>query len=122
MNIYRFDKQVGRRITAFESVNLVMSKIAQSTGKFHIGCMHLSTNGTIGGHVATVEQLFLVMSGTVEIRSAIEEPWTQLSQGEAVFWRQGEWHETRTFLGAQAIVIECEGIGPNEMALKSALS
>jgi hypothetical protein len=62
------------------------------------------------------------MSGNVEVRSAIDEPWTKLCQGEAVFWIQGDWHETRTTQGAMALVIECEGLDPNEMVLKSELN
>ncbi|CAM3613028.1 cupin [Paenibacillus lupini] len=122
MDIYRFDNQVGKQISAYGSVNLIMSKIAQTAGNFHVGCMHLSNDGLVGGHVATIEQLFLVMSGNVEVRSATDEPWTKLCQGEAVFWRQGDWHETRTTLGAMALVIECEGLDPNGMVLKSELS
>lgn len=32
--------------------------------------------------------------------------------GDAVFWEQGEWHETKTDVGLTAIVIESDALDP----------
>jgi quercetin dioxygenase-like cupin family protein len=123
MKIFRFDKDVGKSITAFGSTNLSMSKIIRSSGESHIGCMHLTHGGTVGGHVAPTNQLFLVTQGEVQVRSADKvhndtDPWMEVLEGQAVFWKEGEWHETRTTKGATAVVIECPGIEPEDMTEK----
>ncbi|GEM_PF-5986239 len=40
MQIYQFKKEVGKKITKFDS-NFVMSRIMQTEKVTHIGCIHL---------------------------------------------------------------------------------
>ncbi len=47
MELYRFDKETGKRITKFNS-DFVMSRIIQTEKNAHVGCMHLEANGVIG--------------------------------------------------------------------------
>ncbi len=69
----------------------------------------LAPGGSIRRHQATVAQILAVLegSGTVSGSDAAPEP---ISAGEAVFWRQGEEHETTTLDGMTALVLEAEGL------------
>ncbi|HLS36463.1 MAG TPA: cupin [Bacillota bacterium] len=106
MKIYSFQKEVGRKVTKFNS-DFIMSRITQTKGKAQIGCMHLEENGIIGYHQAVVPQLLLIVSGEGWVRGETEE-FKMVRCGEAVFWEKDEWHETKTDTGLTAIVIESE--------------
>lgn len=106
MKIYQFKKEVGKKITKFDS-NFVMSRITQTDKVAHIGCVHLDENGLIGYHPAVVPQLLLVVHGEGWVRGETDE-YIKVHSGEAVFWDKGEWHETKTDTGLTAIVIESE--------------
>jgi quercetin dioxygenase-like cupin family protein len=116
MIIYRFDKDVGKTIGAYDSTNLIMSRIVTSedTGSFHIGCMHLGANGNIGYHQATTNQLFLVVQGEGWVRSGNHHK-MNIKAGQAVFWISGEWHESGTESGMMAIVIESDSLDPKRL-------
>jgi hypothetical protein len=62
MIIYRFDKEVGKQVTHFES-SFIMTKISKLDQPVQIGCMHLEEGGLIGFHQATVPQLLLIVEG-----------------------------------------------------------
>jgi len=106
MQIYQFKKEVGKKITKFDS-NFVMSRIMQTEKVTHIGCIHLEKDGEIGYHQAVVPQLLLIVEGKGVVRGDADE-FIRVQSGEAVFWNQGEWHETKTNTGLMAIVIESE--------------
>ncbi|KOP28992.1 cupin [Exiguobacterium sp. BMC-KP] len=106
MQIYQFKKEVGKKITKFDS-NFVMSRIMQTEKVTHIGCIHLEKDGAIGYHQAVVPQLLLIVEGKGVVRGDADE-FISVQSGEAVFWNQGEWHETKTDTGLTAIVIESE--------------
>lgn len=66
MNIFRFDKDAGRPISAYGSRHLIMSKILMSQAAIpvhHIGCMHIGAEGVAGEHPASSDQLFIVVEG-----------------------------------------------------------
>lgn len=106
MKIYQFKKEVGKKITKFDS-NFVMSHITQTETAAHIGCMHLDANGLVGYHQAVVPQLLLIVNGEGWVRGETDE-YIKVHSGEAVFWEKDEWHETKTDTGLTAIVIESE--------------
>jgi len=77
--------------------------------------MHLEANGIVGGHEATTDQLLLVAQGSGVVTGA-ESQAVRVEPGHAVFWRQGEMHETRAHEGGLvAIVIEGERLDPAEV-------
>ncbi|WP_199619781.1 cupin domain-containing protein [Paenibacillus alkalitolerans] len=110
MEFFRFDREVGKRVTKFGS-DFIMSRIIQTEKAVHIGCMHLKANGIIGYHQATTPQLLLIMVGEGYVRGEKDE-YYKVHAGDAVFWEKGEWHETKTDTGLTAIVIESEELSP----------
>ncbi|WP_214845530.1 MULTISPECIES: cupin [unclassified Exiguobacterium] len=106
MEIYQFKKEVGKKITKFDS-DFVMSRITQTDKVAHIGCVHLDEDGLIGYHQAVVSQLLVVVNGEGWVKGETDE-YIKVHSGEAVFWDKDEWHETKTDTGLTAIVIESE--------------
>ncbi|MBD1379854.1 cupin [Metabacillus arenae] len=117
MEIYRFDKAVGKPINLFSSNFSLMPIIKQEMKHIHIACMQLETEGVIGFHEAATNQLLLVIQGEGWVRGEAEQR-IKIQAGEAAFWRQGEGHETTTKEGLTAIVIEGEDLNPEQMTRK----
>lgn len=111
MEFYKFNKEVGKQINQYRS-NFVMARILQSSQSVQIGCMYLGEGGVVGYHQATLPQLFLVISGEGIVREGDSE-WIHVKAGDAVFWMNGEWHETKTETGLTALVIEGEDLDPS---------
>lgn len=111
MKIYRFDKEVGKQIHVFQS-NFTMSKVVQSNGELHVGCMHLPANGVVGYHEAVTDQLFVVVQGEGYVCGE-DKVKVLIQSGEAAFWQKGEKHETNTEAGMMAIVLEGEDMKIN---------
>lgn len=88
-------------------IRFVMSRITQMATPAQVVCMHLDEGDMIGYHEAAVSQLFLIISGGGFVRTDTHDV-TKVSCGEAVFWKKGEWHETKTDTGLIAIVIESD--------------
>ncbi|MFB5269523.1 cupin [Paenibacillus enshidis] len=117
MYIYQFNKETGRVITKFDS-NFIMSRILKLSGQSYIGCAHLEREGIIGYHQAPTPQLFLIVNGDGRIRGSDNIDY-YITQGDAVYWEKGEWHETRTDSGLTAIIIEGEEINSSTLQLIS---
>ncbi|MCM3609767.1 cupin [Planococcus sp. MERTA32b] len=111
MEIYKFDKNSGKKISKFGS-DFIMSRIIQTDKAANIGCMYLEEDGLVGYHPAVVPQLLLVLSGSGSVRGESEE-YFNVESGDAVFWVKGEWHETKSENGLTAIVIESEELNPS---------
>ncbi|WLD93302.1 cupin domain-containing protein [Alkalihalobacillus sp. AL-G] len=111
MKIFRFDKEVSKRITQFDS-NFWMSRITATEEPVHIGCMHIEVGGIVGFHQAVTDQLFLVVSGEGWVRGEDEER-ISIKAGEAAFWVDGEWHESGSENGMTTIVIESTKLAPS---------
>ncbi|WP_326492584.1 cupin [Alicyclobacillus dauci] len=84
-----------------------MSRIVVTDKPALIGCMHLESNGIIGFHQTITPQLLLVVNGEGWVRCDSEEK-VYVTVGDAIFWQEGEWHETKTDTGLTAIVIESD--------------
>lgn len=108
---FRFDAQLGRRVTRFGS-DFIMSRLFHSAD-LHVGCMRLEPGGLIGMHPAATPQLLAVVEGEGWIRGE-EGPKTVISAGGAVFWSEGEMHETGTDNGLVAIVVETKSLNNGE--------
>lgn len=115
MEIFQFDKSSGKTVTHFNS-NFIMSKIIRAEYPVQIGCMHLEANGMIGFHQASVSQLLLVMAGEGVVCSDDRKE-IPVIEGDAIYWKKGEGHQTITESGLTAIVIESEHLNPAEFML-----
>ena len=111
MEIYSFKKVCGKRIAHYSS-DFVMTKILQTSEATSVGVMYLEENGIVGYHQATTPQLLLIVGGTGSV-SVDQEEYVQVGEGDAIFWQQGEWHETKTETGMTAVVIEGMGVNPS---------
>ena len=80
-------------------------------GPVQAAIFRLAPNGRIARHPATVPQILAVLEGSGSVCGA-DGDFQPISAGEAVFWSQGEEHETRTDHGLTALVIEGEGLQP----------
>jgi quercetin dioxygenase-like cupin family protein len=65
--------------------------------------------GRLVRHPATIPQILAVLEGSGEVSGAdgVAQP---IAAGEAVFWEQGEEHETSSAVGLTALVIEGEDV------------
>jgi quercetin dioxygenase-like cupin family protein len=120
LDIFHFERELGKRIHNFDS-NFVMSRLSKqkdnetyqpmTTGDIHIGCMYLERGDRVGYHQATVPQLFLVVQGEGWVRGKEAEK-ISIKAGQAAFWQTDEWHESGTDTGMVVIVIESPYISP----------
>lgn len=118
MKLYRFGPQVGRPITDFDSVNVVITPIQRAPGQVQIGCFSIGPEGRVGYHQAVGPQLFLVVEGSGWARGANDER-TPISAGTAVFWVDAEWHESGSESGMTVIVIEGETLDPAQYLMEA---
>lgn len=63
-------------------------------------------------HQTTKDQLFVVVQGDGWVKGEFPEAECPVRAGQAVFWEEGDWHESGTETGMVAIVIEGENIDP----------
>jgi quercetin dioxygenase-like cupin family protein len=65
----------------------------------------VAPGGRLARHPATLPQILAVLEGSGEVsgEDGVAEP---IAAGEAVFWSQGEEHETRSASGLTALIIE----------------
>jgi len=113
MRIFRFDREVGKEIQQFGSLNVVMSKILRLEGDAVINSAFIQAGGKIGYHQAVNPQLFLLVQGTGWVRAGSDQIAT-VRAGQAVFWEQGEWHESGSETGMTAVIIEGTHLDPSE--------
>jgi hypothetical protein len=118
MKLYQFGSQEGRPITAFDSVNVVITPIQRAPGQLQIGCMRIGPQGRVGAHQADGPQLFLVVQGSGWVRDTRDER-TPISAGMAAFWSDAEWHESGSDSGMTVIVIEGETLDPAQYLTES---
>jgi hypothetical protein len=89
-----------RVIEHFDSEGFRHTRIAR--GDVHVSIAHL--DGVIGGHDAASQQLLVVLAGRV-VASTRDES-VELGVHEAVEWREGEWHETRSLEPSMLLLVE----------------
>ena len=91
--------------------------IAPLTGSIFIGApfqaavFRLAPGGRIARHPADVPQVLAVLEGEGEVSGA-DGAFEPIAAGEAVFWAQGEEHETRSADGLTALILEGAGLEP----------
>jgi quercetin dioxygenase-like cupin family protein len=114
MKIFRFDSQVGKEIEQFGSVKAIVSKILHLEDEAVISSVYIQADGKIGYHQAVTPQLFLLVQGKGWIRAESEER-LAVQEGQAIFWEQGEWHESGSETGMIAVIIEGVHFDPAEL-------
>lgn len=95
-----------------ESVSIVPLSAPMTSGaNFQAAIFRLGVNGRIHRHPASVPQILAVLEGRGEVcgHEGIFEP---VMMGDAVFFDEGEEHETRTSGGLVALVLEGPGLTP----------
>jgi mannose-6-phosphate isomerase-like protein (cupin superfamily) len=95
----------------YESRGAASSRVADTSGPGHVGCMYLGPNGVLGRHPAASAQLFCVVSGEGEV-SGGDGSTVPIKAGQAAVWAADEPHETKTERGLTAIIVEMEAIDP----------
>jgi quercetin dioxygenase-like cupin family protein len=78
---------------------------------FQSAVFRLAPGGRIARHPADVPQVLAVLEGSVDVSGA-DDAAEPLGPGEAVFWRQGEEHETTSSNGATVLIVEGAGLEP----------
>jgi quercetin dioxygenase-like cupin family protein len=74
-----------------------------------VAIFRVEPGGRLRRHPATFPQILAVLEGSGEVSGAdgVDEP---IEAGEAVFWRKGEEHETKSDVGLTALIIEGENL------------
>jgi quercetin dioxygenase-like cupin family protein len=114
MKIFCFDPEVGQEIEQFGSVKAIIAKILHLENEAAISGVYIRPNGKLGHHQAVTSQLFLLVQGDGWVRGETEEK-VIVHEGQAIFWEQGEWHESGSEKGMTAVIIEGIHIDPAEL-------
>ena len=74
-----------------------------------VAIFRFAPGGRLIRHPATFPQILAVLDGSGELSGAdgVDEP---IAAGEAVFWAEGEEHETKSAVGLTAHIIEGEHV------------
>ncbi len=111
MKIIDFGPITARQVDRYESQQAAYSRVADTSGAGHVGCMRLGPNGLLGSHPAPSDQLFCVVVGEGEVSGSDGIP-TPIQAGQAALWDAGEAHKTTTTTGLTAIIFEVEAVNP----------
>jgi quercetin dioxygenase-like cupin family protein len=108
MESFSFGKEQGRAIGAYGSVGATVVHLMRRAAAFVV-TIYLEPYGLLGRHPAAADQLFLVVAGSGRVRAG-GAGW-EVAPGTAVFWHEGEEHETRAGEeGLVALVIEGDNL------------
>ena len=114
MERFRFDAEVAyappepalERVTVAPLTAPLRKGVPVQAAVFRIGA-----NGKIARHPATVPQILAVLDGAGEV-SGGDGAFQPIAAGDAVFWSEGEEHETRSSGGLTALIIEGPRLRP----------
>lgn len=112
MQLFTFAADAGYTIWAHGSQGATLAPVLRATKPLRVDTIRLEPNGVLGFHEAAANQLLLVIQGGGTV-SGDDLPPQQVRAGAAVFWQQGEWHETRAAAeGLTALIIEGADVDP----------
>lgn len=80
-------------------------KFGHSTGEAHLNIVYLEAGGVLGEHEAPTPQLFVVVGGQ-GWAAGDDRQQHEISVGDAVFWDQGERHQSGTDSGMTAVIMQ----------------
>jgi quercetin dioxygenase-like cupin family protein len=111
---FRFDSEVAfaPREELLEGVTVApLSGAIVAGAPFQAAVFRVAAGGRIARHPATYPQILAVLEGSGEVSGAagVDEA---IEAGEAVFWHEGEEHETKTASGLTALIVEGDGLEP----------
>jgi quercetin dioxygenase-like cupin family protein len=88
-----------------------LSRPISQGSPFQAAVFRIAPGGRIARHPAAVPQVLAVLEGSGEVSGAsgLAEP---IAAGDAVYWPEGEEHETTTADGLTALVVEGNGLRP----------
>lgn len=104
MQIIAYGARPGTEVTRFGSTGVRFSPLTR-TDQGGVAVMRVAAGGEIGRHPATVDQLFVVVSGRGSVCGA-DGVWQTIEPGQAALWVAGEMHSTRADELLVAIVVE----------------
>ncbi|MDX1613090.1 MAG: hypothetical protein R3300_02200 [Candidatus Promineifilaceae bacterium] len=108
MDSFSFGKERGRAISAYGSAGAMVVHLLRQTVA-SVVTIYLEPSGLLGRHPAAADQLLLVVAGGGWATASGAS--YELSPSTAVFWSEGEEHETRAGEeGLVAVVVEGEGL------------
>lgn len=76
---------------------------------------HIGPEGSIPRHAAAAPQIIVIIEGRGEVSGA-SGTLEAVEEGDAVFFAEGEEHETRTSGGMVALIVEGPGLQPARYA------
>ena len=110
MERFSFNSQVAfvPRGDLLDRVTVAPLTLSISEGSpMQVAVFRFEPGGRLRRHPATNPQILAILDGSGEVSGANgdDEP---IEAGEAVFWHQGEEHETKSAAGLTALIIEGE--------------
>ncbi|PFA68452.1 cupin [Bacillus sp. AFS015802] len=111
MKIFSFKQTSGKSIQKFNSQNVTIHPLLKPDDPFQIGYFYLEANSVLGMHPAMCDQLLMITSGRGWVRIEGEEK-IEVEPGMAIFWQEGEMHESGSDHGMTAIVAEGSKLDP----------
>jgi quercetin dioxygenase-like cupin family protein len=95
-----------RAVTAPDSTN---AQVRRLTTQGHVALIEIGPGGVVGRHPAASPQLFVVVRGDGWVSGADGER-EEIVAGQAVLWEPGEEHESGSYAGMTALVVEAESL------------
>jgi quercetin dioxygenase-like cupin family protein len=95
-----------RDVTAPGSTNARVRRLA---AQGHVAVIEVGPGGVVAKHPAASAQLFVVVSGDGWVSGADGER-EAIVAGQAVLWEPGEEHESGSYAGMTALVVEAESL------------
>ncbi|MDQ0208400.1 cupin domain-containing protein [Alkalicoccobacillus murimartini] len=111
MKLYRFDSDVGKNVTHFNSKNSTFVPLSRNK-PVSVGTMYLGEDSVLGMHPAASNQLFLVVSGEGWVKTPGNEK-IHIQKGTAAFWEVGEEHESGSDAGMTVMILEGPNLDPS---------
>jgi quercetin dioxygenase-like cupin family protein len=105
MKIFRFDPEIGTGADKFGSVKAIIAKVIDLESDAAVNVAYIRPMERIVSHQAAASQLFLLVEGEGWARNESEEIFS-LREGQAMYWEEGEWHESGSETGMTAVIIE----------------
>jgi len=94
-----------------ESTGAVVSPLLGASHQVSVVRIELKPHGLLGRHQAAEDQVFIIVRGSGFVSGEDSES-SKVHEGDVVFWRSGESHETRAGPdGLNAIVVEGKSLG-----------